>query len=355
MNKINVCVLFGGVSPEHDVSLRSAETVLTNIDTGKYNVFAVGITKKGEWIYYKDARWSDLPTHAWENAQSNKKAIVSPTHDGVLLIFSDAGVEMVHIDVLYPVLHGENGEDGSIQGLAQLANLPCVGPDLCASAVSMDKAVTKIVAKHLGVPQADWYVLNKHEYAENADFHVARIEAQLAYPVFVKPARTGSSVGVTKVKNRDALVDALNVAFEYDSKLLVEEFIKGREIEVAVLGNHDPIAPVCGEIESGVEFYDFDAKYMTSTSTTTIPAKLSDGVSARVRDYAIHIYTGIGCAGLSRVDFFVTEEDNVYFNEINTLPGFTSASMYPKMMKCIGIDIRELITSLIQLAIEAKN
>lgn len=354
-NKINVCVLFGGVSPEHDISLRSAETVLSNIDREKYNVFPVGITKGGDWIHYCESQWHDLPTHVWESSKSNKKAIISPTHDGSLIIFSDEGVKTVHIDVLYPVLHGENGEDGSIQGLAQLANLPCVGPDLCASAVSMDKAVTKIIAKDLNVPQADWYVLSRHNYALDETHHIERIEKQLQYPVFVKPARTGSSVGVTKAKNRDELINALNVAFEYDNKLLVEEFIKGREIEVAVLGNQDPIAPVCGEIESGVEFYDFDAKYLTSTSTTTIPAKLSKEVSDRVRNYAIEIYSGIGCAGLSRVDFFVTEDNDVYFNEINTLPGFTSVSMYPKMLKYHGIEIQDLISSLIELAIQAKD
>lgn len=349
-----MCVLFGGVSPEHDVSLRSAEMVLSNIDVDRYEVYPVGITKKGEWIYYSEKQWSDLPTHAWECAATNKKAIVSPTHDGSLLVFSETGVETVHIDVLYPVLHGENGEDGSIQGLAQLANLPCVGPDMCASAVSMDKTVTKILAKHLGVPQADWYVLSKHEYAENSALHVEQIEQKLQYPVFVKPAKTGSSVGVSKAKNRKDLVCALDLAFQYDSKLLVEEFIKGREIEVAVLGNNDPIAPVCGEIESGVEFYDFDAKYITNTSTTTIPAKLPDAVADRVKAYATKVYVGLGCSGMSRVDFFVTEDNEIYFNEINTLPGFTSASMYPKMMQYHGIEIQELIASLIDFAIQKK-
>lgn len=355
MNKINVCVLFGGVSPEHDISLRSAETVLSNIDLDKFNIFPIGITKQGEWLLYSENKWSDLPTHAWEGAKGNRKAILAPTSGGELLIFSDAGVETVSVDVLYPVLHGENGEDGSIQGLAQLANIPCVGPDLCASAVSMDKAMTKIITKHLDVPQADWYVLGKREYEMDKTSHVEKIEKQLQYPVFVKPARTGSSVGVTKAKDRQGLLLALDVAFAYDSKLLVEEYIKGREIEVAVLGNHDPIAPVCGEIESGVEFYDFDAKYVTSTSTATIPAKLPEEVSRAVRGYAVDIYSALGCTGLSRVDFFVTEDHRIYFNEINTLPGFTSISMYPKMIQYHGLTLGELISSLIELAIQAKR
>ncbi len=353
--KTNVCVLFGGVSPEHDISLRSAETVLTFIDREKHNVFPVGITKKGEWFLFGGDNWNELPSHQWESCAKNKTAILSPTCEKILYIFDVNGVRKQPIDVIYPVLHGENGEDGSIQGLAQLAKIPCVGPSLCASAVSMDKAMTKVLCKDLGVPQADWVVVNKYAYEKNQEKWLRKIEEKLVYPVFIKPARTGSSVGVSKAKNREELISGLKNAFAFDEKVLVEEFIKGREIEVAVLGNKDPIAPVCGEIESGVEFYDFEAKYITSTSTTTIPAKISDALSQEVRKYAVRIFSGLGCAGISRVDFFITEEDKICFNEINTLPGFTSVSMYPKMMKYYGLEMKELITEIINFALQQNS
>ena len=256
------------------------------------------------------------------------------------------------IDVVFPVLHGENGEDGTIQGLLQLAGIPYVGPRVSASAVAMDKTLTKLVADRAGVPQAAWELVNRSELDCHMDAIVARLEARFAYPMFVKPAGTGSSVGVSKAADRDALTHGLLSAAVYDKKVLVEEFIRGREVEVAVMGNDSPVASVCGEIDSGAEFYDYEAKYITDTSVAYIPARISEQTSEQVRDMAVRVYQAVGCRGLSRVDFFVTEEGRVVFNEINTIPGFTSISMYPKLFAASGIPYAQLIDELLRLAME---
>ena len=259
------------------------------------------------------------------------------------------------IDVVYPVLHGENGEDGSVQGLMQLAGIPCVGPHVAASAVAMDKTLTKLVADHAGVAQADWQLVRSGDMGSRVEKTLDSVEARFRYPVFVKPAGTGSSVGVSKVSGREELRSALLTAGKYDDKVLVEEFIQGREVEVAVMGNDSPVASVCGEIDSGADFYDYEAKYITDTSVAYIPARIPEDVAETVRDTAVKIYKAIGCQGLSRVDFFVTWQDNkVVFNEINTLPGFTSISMYPKLFGASGIPYSQLIDQLIALALEAK-
>ena len=258
------------------------------------------------------------------------------------------------IDVVYPVLHGENGEDGSVQGLMQLAGIPCVGPHVAASAVAMDKTLTKLVADHAGVAQADWQLVRSADMGSRMEKTLDSVEARFRYPVFVKPAGTGSSVGVSKVSGREELRSALLTAGKYDDKVLVEEFIQGREVEVAVMGNDSPVASVCGEIDSGADFYDYEAKYITDTSVAYIPARIPEDVAETVRDTAVKIYKAIGCQGLSRVDFFVTwQENKVVFNEINTLPGFTSISMYPKLFGASGIPYPQLIDQLIALALEA--
>ena len=353
MAKMNVCVLFGGRSPEHDVSLRSAESVLNNMDPEKYNIFPVGITNEGDWVLYGSADYSKLPGDCWLECPENRKAAISPVPGQGLMIFQDGRMSSQKIDVVFPVLHGENGEDGSVQGLLQLAGIPYVGPHVSASAVSMDKTLTKLVADNAGVVQAAWQLVRAAEVARQMDAVILRLEAQFAYPMFVKPAGTGSSVGVSKAADRDALIGALTHAAKFDSKILVEEFIHGREVEVAVMGNENPVASVCGEIDSGAEFYDYDAKYVTDTSVAYIPARIGEDVQAYVREQAVKIYSAIGCQGLSRVDFFVTYEDNrVVFNEINTLPGFTSISMYPKLFAASGIPYRELIDQLLRLALE---
>ena len=354
MNKLNVCILFGGISPEHDVSLRSAESVLNHTDPEKYNIFPVGITKEGNWILFGGEDYSELPDSVWLKNPANKNAAISPVRGQGLLIFEKDTIRSQPIDVVFPVLHGENGEDGAMQGLLQMAGIPYVGPHVSASAVAMDKTLTKLVVDNAGVPQAAWQLVRSSELAHRMEHILDAIEARFTYPVFVKPAGTGSSVGVSKAVDRQALQKALCAAGAFDEKILVEEFIHGREIEVAVLGNDNPVASVCGEIDSGAEFYDYDAKYVTDTSVAYIPARISEDVAEQVRDAAVQVYTAIGCRGLSRVDFFVTYEDNrLVFNEINTLPGFTSISMYPKLFGASGIEYSQLIDRLLQLAMEA--
>lgn len=354
MKKLNVCVLFGGVSPEHDVSLRSAEAVLNNMDKEKYELYPVGITKDGQWFLYKGTDYSMLPGDQWLENPTNCAAAISPVRGQGLLCFEDGAVKAQPIDVVFPVLHGENGEDGAMQGLLQLAGIPYVGPHVSASAVSMDKTLTKLVADKAGVVQAAWHLVRRGDLDARLEQTLDTLESRFAYPMFVKPSGTGSSVGVSKAADRQALAKALVDAAVFDDKVLVEEFICGREVEVAVMGNASPIASVCGEIDSGADFYDYDAKYITDTSTAYIPARIDENVAEQVREAAVKIYSAIGCCGLSRVDFFVTYEGNkVVFNEINTLPGFTSISMYPKLFGASGIPYSQLLDELLRLAMEA--
>ena len=354
MKKQTVCILFGGISPEHEVSLRSAESVLNNINHKKYEVLPVGITKAGKWIYFGGSDYSQLPAGNWENNPGNCPAAISPVRGQGLLRFTKEGVTETPIDVVFPVLHGENGEDGAMQGLLQMAGIPYVGPHVSASAVSMDKTLTKLVVDHAGIPQAAWQLVRRENLLSGMDAILDSLECKFAYPMFVKPAGTGSSVGVSKATDREKLSAALFAAAGFDSKILVEEFIHGREIEVAVLGNEDPRASICGEIDSGADFYDYEAKYVTDTSTAYIPARIPEDIQEKVRELAVKVYTAIGCQGLSRVDFFVTYEDSrVVLNEINTLPGFTSISMYPKMFEASGLPYSQLIDELLRLAQEA--
>ncbi len=353
LKKLSVCVLFGGISPEHEVSLRSAEYVLRQMDPEKYNIFPVGIKKDGDWVLFGGTDYSMLPGGEWETCPENRRAAISPVRGQGLLSFEGDCVVREWIDVVFPVLHGENGEDGTIQGLLQLAGIPYVGPHVAASAVAMDKTLTKLVVDQAGVTQADWALVRNQEAQSHMDSVLDSLEKKFSYPVFVKPAGTGSSVGVSKAADRESLKAALLKAGAFDDKILVEEFIHGREVEVAVMGNSSPVASECGEIDSGAEFYDYDAKYITDTSVAYIPARISEEVAELVREQAVKVYSAVGCQGMSRVDFFVTYEgDRVVFNEINTIPGFTSISMYPKLFAASGIPGGQLIDELLQLAME---
>jgi len=356
MKKLSVCILFGGMSPEHEVSLRSAESVLNNIDKSKYNVFPVGITREGDWILFGGKDYSMLPSGQWIHHPDNRRAAISPVRGQGLLNFEGDCVVRERIDVVFPVLHGENGEDGAMQGLLKLAGIPYVGPHVAASAVAMDKTLTKLVADQAKVPQAAWQLVRRADLGSRAESTADLLEQRFVYPMFVKPDGTGSSVGVSKASDRASLLVALEAAAAFDDKVLVEEFIHGREVEVAVMGNESPVASICGEIDSGAEFYDYEAKYVTDTSVAYIPARIPEDVQEQVREAAVKVYKAIGCKGLSRVDFFVTYEGSrVVFNEINTLPGFTSISMYPKLFAASGIPYPELIDSLLTLAMEAAQ
>ncbi|MBO4419989.1 MAG: D-alanine--D-alanine ligase [Oscillospiraceae bacterium] len=355
MKKLNICVLFGGVSPEHEVSLRSAESVMNHLDPEKYNIYPVGITKEGNWILFGGKDYSELPTGSWRDHPGNRTAAISPIRGQGLLSFEGDNVVRERIDVVFPVLHGENGEDGSVQGLLQLAGIPYVGCHVAASAACMDKCMTKLIAGLTGVRQADWELVTREQLQSKPEAVLDRVEARFSYPVFVKSAGTGSSVGVSKARGREALLAALENAVRFDRKVLVEEFINGREVEVAVLGNGTPAASVCGEIDSGAEFYDYETKYITDTSTLYIPARISEQAAEEVRQAAVKVYQAMGCSGLARVDFFVGfQDEQMVFNEINTLPGFTSISMYPKLFEASGIPYAELLDRLISFAMEAR-
>ncbi len=349
MEKLKVCVIFGGQSPEHEVSRKSVTSVLNNLDKNKYEISVIGITKNGEWYLY-EGDISKIEGGEWEKAD-NKRAIISPdAGQKAILVFSENKIEEIHPDIVFPVLHGEYGEDGTIQGLLELANIKYVGMGVLASANGMDKAYTKLVLKNEGIPQADWVVVKTSEAIEN---YIPEIEEKLGYPCFVKPCRTGSSVGVGKAHDRSELISALYEAAKFDRKILVEENIDGHEVECAVLGNDNPKAAAVGEIVPTVEFYDFDAKYNDNSTKLHIPADLPKDIYEKIREYSVKAFKAMDGMGLSRVDFFVKYSDNsIVLNEINTMPGFTNISMYPKLWIEAGIKYSELLDKLIELGLE---
>ena len=356
MEKKIVAVLFGGVSSEHTVSCVSAATVLRNLDKETYTVLPVGITKDGRWLLFESDEYDAVESGAWENSERCVPAVLSPdrtTHG--LLVQREDGVQAVRVDCVIPVLHGIGGEDGTMQGLLELAHIPYVGPGVAASANSMDKSLTKIIVAHAGgVRQAAFYLARRQAFRKDPD-GVARAAEQAlgGYPVFVKPCSQGSSVGVTKATDFASLKDGLEQGFRYDSKVLVEEFIDGHEIEVAVRGNENPEASFAGEIAPSREFYSYEAKYVDGSSDLYIPAHISDSAMQCVREAAVKVYQALDCQGLARVDFFCTYDgDEIVFNEINTLPGFTSISMYPKLQEHMGLPIPALLDCLIDLAME---
>lgn len=346
--KENLLLLFGGQSSEHEVSLKSATTILKNIDLQKYEVYPVGITKEGSWLLYKGNN-PDFTDNRWE--QTGVTCILSPSamHSGLLVLREGEEPVRIRIDKVFPVLHGKNGEDGTVQGLCQLAQIPYVGCNVIASAVSMDKAFTKIVVKEKGVPQAQ-FVLVRDRELQDMDAVVAKIEAAYPYPYFIKPANAGSSVGISKANNRQELVAGLTHAAQHDKKILVEETIIGREVETAALGNEEVLISGVGEVLAAADFYDYDAKYNNPESMTVVSADLPAETKEKIRNYARDVFEAVEGKGISRIDFFVKEDGSVIFNEINTLPGFTSISMYPMLWEDAGIPIKELVAKLIELA-----
>ncbi|MBS7298227.1 MAG: D-alanine--D-alanine ligase [Eubacteriales bacterium] len=352
MAKLKVCVIFGGKSPEHDISLKSATSVISNLDKDKYDIYMVGITKNGEWYYYT-GDVSELEGDNWlrDNAKLNK-AIISPDSNDKALIVFDGEPEFIKLDVVFPILHGENGEDGTLQGLLELSGIKYIGMGVLSSAVSMDKAYTKIIFKHAGIPQADWVTVIDREMMNEAEV-CDRIENKLGYPCFVKPCNTGSSVGVGKAHDRAELSQMLENAFKYDRKVIVEEFIDGHEVECALLGNGEPDASCIGEIIPTVEFYDFDAKYKDSSTVLKIPAEIPDDTVNVIKEYAKKAFVALDGSGLTRADFFVKYSDgSVVINEVNTLPGFTNISMYPKLWQAEGMTYSGLLDELIKLGLE---
>ena len=350
MNRKTAVVLFGGQSSEHVVSCMSVINVINHMNREKYDLLLIGITEDGRWIKVDSAE--DIESGRWRDGTTG--AVISPDATKQCVILTDGDhVEFVKADVVFPVLHGLYGEDGTVQGLLELARIPYVGCGVLASAVSMDKLYTKIVVDDLGVRQAAYVPVMRSDLSDMAAV-VSRVEAKLPYPVFVKPSNAGSSKGVARADNRRGLEEALIEAAKHDRKILVEEMIRGHEIECAVFGGG--LVPVeasgVGEILAAAEFYDFDAKYYNSDSRTVVNPELPGDAAERVREAAKAIFQAVDGYGLARVDFFVKEDGTVVFNEINTLPGFTAISMYPMLWEAAGVSKDQLVDRLMDHAMD---
>ncbi|GIO21671.1 D-alanine--D-alanine ligase [Oceanobacillus sp. J11TS1] len=350
--KKKVGIVFGGKSSEHEVSLQSAKNIVDAIDLDKYEVYLLGIDKQGNWHVNDRSHYllnEEDPSLIALNKTGKGIAIV-PGAEENQIIQTDSDISMDQLDVVFPIVHGTLGEDGSLQGMLRMANIPFVGSSVLGSAISMDKDIAKRLLRDAGLDVAKGYTFRK---AQQDHISYQTIVAELGTPLFIKPANQGSSVGVHKVETEEEFNHAIQDAFLYDHKVLVEEAIQGREIECSILGNEEPIASVPGEILPTVEFYSYEAKYIDeSGANLEIPAKLEKSVEAKIQTTAIRAFEALNCEGLARVDVFLKDDNTIIINEINTLPGFTKISMYPKLWEESGISYRELIERLIELAIE---
>jgi D-alanine-D-alanine ligase len=370
LKKIRIGVIFGGRSGEHEISLISAESVMRALNKDKYDVLPIGITKEGRWLIGGDplVQLKAASCTPQELTGGSPKSEVPgpksgvPTRDLVLGTWSlELGTPslkprspLADVDVVFPVLHGPYGEDGTVQGLLELANLPYVGAEVTASALGMDKALQKTIFRQKGIPVVDFLVVKRREWEREPEAVLARVEAAPGYPCFAKPVNLGSSVGITKAHNGEELRTALDIAARYDRRILVEQSAEDcREIEVSVLGNDDPIASIPGEIVPHREFYDYIAKYVDDDTELKIPADLPPPVTERVRELGVQAFLAIDCAGMARVDLFVARDfSRIYVNELNTIPGFTAISMYPQLWEASGLPYPELLDRLIELALE---
>ncbi|MCL2527205.1 MAG: D-alanine--D-alanine ligase [Defluviitaleaceae bacterium] len=347
MNPKNVLVLFGGTSPEHEISMASAAAIISSL--GRHNVIPVYITRKGKWLLY-DGKLDNIQSIDWE--KFGTPTILSPdrTHKGLVRIVGDK-VKFIPVDIVFPALHGRDGEDGTVQGLCELAGIPYIGCGVLASALCMDKAFTKMVTKSLRIPQGDYMVL-KQEDLEKPAAIIRKISKKYGYPCFVKPSVGGSSIGISKANNKEELEEALAIASQFDSTIIIEKAIQGREIEIGILGQGPSAeASVAGEVIPDGEFYDYDAKYVKPNSKTLVPADIPEDTAALIKKYALQIFREVGAKGMARVDFFIDEAGNVLLNEINTVPGYTKISMYSKLWEASGIPRQALIEQLIELAL----
>lgn len=355
-HKIRIAVLLGGRSAEHEVSLQSAKNVIEAIDRARYSVVPIGIDKTGSWFLCKENDFlenPDDPRRIRLKINKNERLAILPGMGGHAFVRSTDGKSIGPIDVVFPVLHGPLGEDGTLQGLLKIVDMPFVGAGVLGSSVGMDKVVMKRLLMNSGVPVARYLAAWWHE---KKDLDFERISRDLGLPLFVKPANLGSSVGVGKVSDSRGFEKAVADAFRFDNKILIEEFISGREIECSVLGNEDPVASVAGEILPRHDFYSYEAKYIDEDGAgLEIPAQLAPGTLGRVQSLSIEAYKALQCEGMARVDGFLKADDDFVINEINTIPGFTRISMYPKLWDASGIPYPELIHRLIQLAIDRHD
>jgi D-alanine-D-alanine ligase len=349
MKKINVGILFGGKSAEHEVSLQSAKNVFDAIDRSKYNPLLIGIDKSGRWLLNEGAEFllnADDPKRIKLNPSSDA-VVLAPQSGGRISNLTDLARER-SVDVIFPILHGPFGEDGTVQGLLKLADIPFVGPGVLGSAVGMDKDVMKRLLRDAGIPIGRFLTLRSHE----PEIPFKKAVKALGLPFFIKPANMGSSVGISKAHNEGEYERSIKKAFAYDTKIILEEFIKGREIECSILGNEEVFASLPGEVIPRHEFYSYESKYLDENGAVLkIPAELPRGTVKKIQALGIKTFQALCCEGLSRVDFFLQEDGTLLVNEINTMPGFTRISMYPKLWEVCGISYKELIDTLIKLAI----
>ncbi|QKY71120.1 D-alanine--D-alanine ligase [Lentibacillus sp. CBA3610] len=352
MPKKKVGIIFGGKSAEHEVSLQSAKNIVDAIDKDKYEVVLIGIDKQGKWHINDQSSYlinAENPKLIQLNKSNEAVAIVPGETDHQLVKAADASL-LDQLDAVFPIVHGTLGEDGSLQGMMQIANLPFVGTSVLGSAICMDKDIAKRLLKAAGIQVANGLAFSR---AERGQIDFASVKKQVGAPMFVKPANQGSSVGVSKVSTEETFDKAIDQAFQYDRKVVIEETLKGREIECAVLGNDEPKSSVPGEILPQTEFYSYESKYIDETGAELeMPAELSNEDTEKLKKTAVEAFKTLECEGLARVDFFLTEDGEVYVNEVNTLPGFTRISMYPKLWELSGVSYPELIDRLIELAIE---
>lgn len=361
-NKIRVGLIFGGKSGEHEVSLASAQSVLHALDETKYDAVLIGITKEGKWLTGGNPRQHNPLRQLVGATRSPLLKVTNGTNANLVntAMVSHSATEMTtadalnaSVDVVFPLIHGPNGEDGTIQGLLELADLPYVGAGVAASAVGMDKALMKALFRNAGLPVAEFLVVLRHKWENEPEETIHEIETMIKYPCFVKPANLGSSVGIAKARNWDELTQALTNAALYDRKIIVERAVDAREVECSVLGNDAPIASLPGEVIPEREFYDYDAKYADAATRLIVPAELTGEQIHTVQELAVRAFQAIDCSGMARVDFFIEKRDGrVLVNEINTIPGFTAVSMYPKMWQASGLSYPQLIDRLLQFALE---
>ncbi len=352
MSKLRVGIIFGGKSAEHEVSLQSAKNIVDAIDKQRFDVTLLGIDKTGEWHINDASNYlinAENPSLIALNKSNNQVALIPGQTENQLIETRSASV-LSQLDVIFPIVHGALGEDGSLQGLLRMANIPFVGSGVLGSAVSMDKDVTKRLLRDAGLNVAPFVTVTRSNRAKQTFEKVAQ---ELGLPLFIKPANQGSSVGVSKVSDQAGYARALDLAFDFDHKVLVESAIVGREIECAVLGNAQPQASVCGEVILHDEFYSYDTKYINEQgASVAVPADLSPEINDRIRAIALQAFEVLECRGMARVDVFLTQQGEVVINEINTLPGFTNISMYPKLWAASGLGYSDLITKLLELALE---
>ncbi len=348
IKKLRIGVLFGGKSAEHEVSLISAKNVISALDKKKYDIVPIGINKYGRWLLGEGQNYLLNSFDIKSIKINNSNKVVSLYAEGGGTLTPIGGNKISEkIDVVFPLLHGPFGEDGSMQGLLKIAGVPFIGPSVLGSAVGMDKDVMKRLLRDSGIPIGKFIVLK----TENP-MSIEKVKSELGLPIFVKPANMGSSVGVSKVKTKKEYIDAIKVAFKYDTKIVLEQNITGREIECAVLGNENPVASIPGEIIPGQEFYSYNAKYVDSTSVAEIPAKINKNTIKKIQELAVKTFKVLECEGMARVDFFLKDTGEVLVNEINTIPGFTDISMYPKLWEASGVPLPKLLDILIDLAVK---